>query len=246
MDGSFHQKPIGTAGDWVKMAATVLKRVIWIGASVLASSLMAAGCSRETPAAPDARLARAEMIAPAASDPATAPAEAMTPPVVKASAEAPGFAIQSVLQPDSPIGAGDYAWNSDGVPAGPILIAVDLGAQRLYAYRGGVEIGRSSILYGADDKPTPTGSFPILQKKRHHISNLYGAPMPYMLRLTMDGIAVHGSEVEDGSATHGCIGLPDEFAALLFEEVKVGDRVVIAKEWMREVYYPRQTPDRSA
>jgi lipoprotein-anchoring transpeptidase ErfK/SrfK len=75
-------------------------------------------------------------------------------------------------------------------------VVVDLAWQRLYAYRGGVEIGRAAILYGADDKPTPTGSFKILQKKKDHISNLYGAPMPFMLRLTNDGIAIHGSEVE--------------------------------------------------
>ena len=39
--------------------------------------------------------------------------------------------------------------------------------------------------------PTPTGVFPITEKKRHHVSNLYDAPMPYMLRLTDDGIAIH-------------------------------------------------------
>jgi lipoprotein-anchoring transpeptidase ErfK/SrfK len=114
------------------------------------------------------------------------------------------------------MGAGDYAWEDSGVPQGELRIVVDLAWQRLYAYRGGVEIGRAAILYGADDKPTPTGTFKILQKKKDHISNLYGAPMPFMLRLTNDGIAIHGSEVEDGYATHGCIGVPDEFAALLF------------------------------
>jgi lipoprotein-anchoring transpeptidase ErfK/SrfK len=74
------------------------------------------------------------------------------------------------------------AWRRD-----PRAIVVDVQTQVVYVYRGGVEIGRSAILYGADDKPTPTGSFKILQKKRHHVSNLYGAPMPYMMRLTMDG-----------------------------------------------------------
>jgi lipoprotein-anchoring transpeptidase ErfK/SrfK len=30
-----------------------------------------------------------------------------------------------------------------------------------------------------------------------------------------------------GAATHGCIGLPLEFARRLFEQAKVGDEVVI-------------------
>jgi hypothetical protein len=105
-------------------------------------------------------------------------------------AAANGFSVLGVLAPDRPMGAGDYAWEDAGVPQGELTIVVDLAWQRLYAYRGGVEIGRAAILYGADEKPTPTGTFKILQKKKDHISNLYGAPMPFMLRLTNDGIAI--------------------------------------------------------
>ena len=214
------------------MAATFTRRLLATGLCVAAGSSLVAGLSRGA----------SETAATASPAPVAALATSARPPVIRAAAEQP-FTIKSVLQPDQRMGAGDYAWNSDGVKPGPILIAIDLGAQRLYAYRDGIEIGRSSILYGTDDKPTPLGTFPILQKKRHHISNLYGAPMPYMLRLTMDGVAIHASQVEDGSATHGCIGVPDEFAALLFAEAHVGDRVVVAKEWMRDVYYPKRTAE---
>ena len=51
--------------------------------------------------------------------------------------------------------------------------------------------------------------------------------MPFMLRLTWDGIAIHASNVRGGSATHGCIGVPPDFAELLFKEVKIGDQVSI-------------------
>ncbi len=40
--------------------------------------------------------------------------------------------------------------------------------------------------------------------------------MPYMLRLTGDGVAIHDSKVEWGYATHGCIGVPVAFAKALF------------------------------
>jgi lipoprotein-anchoring transpeptidase ErfK/SrfK len=83
------------------------------------------------------------------------------------------------------------------------------------------------VLYGVDEKPTPLGVFPITQKKRHHISNLYGSPMPYMQRLTDDGVAIHASDVREGFKTHGCIGVPEEFARILFEETSIGDRVII-------------------
>ena len=125
---------------------------------------------------------------------------------------------------------GEYAWNDDGVAAGPVTIVVNIRARVLSAYRDGVEIGRSSIIYGANDKPTPFGTFPILQKDADHRSTIYdGAPMPHMLRLTGDGISIHGSEIADDYATHGCIGLPRKFAALLFRAAHVGDPVLIWK-----------------
>ena len=133
--------------------------------------------------------------------------------------------IQQWLQP------GEFAWNDDGVPAGPTTIVVNLRGRVLSAYRDGVEVGRSSILYGTDGKPTPTGTFTIMEKKARHFSSIYkGAPMPHMMRLTNDGVAIHGSpELANDIATHGCIGLPREFAALLFGSARVGDRVLIWK-----------------
>lgn len=122
---------------------------------------------------------------------------------------------------------GEYVWDEAGAPPGRIEILVDLSAQTLSVIRGGHEIGRAVILYGTEGNPTPTGTFPILEKKRHHVSNLYEAIMPYMMRLTRDGIAIHGSNVRYGWASRGCVGVPDEFAALLFERARVGDVVTI-------------------
>jgi hypothetical protein len=123
---------------------------------------------------------------------------------------------------------GRYVWNDDGVPAGPTVIVVNIRGRTLSAYRSGIEVGRSSLIYGADDKPTPKGAFNILAMDAHHVSRTYGnAPMPYTLRLTNDGVSIHGSEMGDDLATHGCIGLPKPFAAKLFASAHVGDRVLI-------------------
>jgi hypothetical protein len=59
------------------------------------------------------------------------------------------------------------------------------------------------------------------------VSNIYDAPMPWMLRLTNDGVSIHGSKVERGYATNGCVGVPDAFAKRLFKVAKVGDKVII-------------------
>jgi lipoprotein-anchoring transpeptidase ErfK/SrfK len=110
------------------------------------------------------------------------------------------------------------------------VITVDLEAQVLSIFRGGYEIGAAAILYGRDDKPTPLGAFPISQKDAKHVSNLYGAPMPWMMRMTNDGISIHGSDsVAPGYATHGCVAVPVAFAKKLFAAAKLGDIVIVTK-----------------
>jgi lipoprotein-anchoring transpeptidase ErfK/SrfK len=126
---------------------------------------------------------------------------------------------------------GEFIWDAAAAAetrGGTAVVVVNLRARVLSVYVDGVEVGRSSILYGAPDKPTPTGTFRVLEKRRDHRSNLYDAPMPHMMRLTWDGVALHGSpRLADDLATNGCVGLPREFAAQLFDVVDVGDEVVI-------------------
>jgi hypothetical protein len=154
----------------------------------------------------------------------------LTPPQVR-QALAAGMIdrpIRSILDVPGPMSYGEYVWNDRGVPPGPTWIRVDLHAQLMSVFRSGHEIGTAVILYGADGLPTPTGRFPILAKLKNHRSATYdNAPMPYTLRLTRDGVSIHGSDVRWGLATHGCVGIPKAFAAKLFGVVRTGDQVVI-------------------
>jgi lipoprotein-anchoring transpeptidase ErfK/SrfK len=137
--------------------------------------------------------------------------------------------VRRELQIDRWLQPGEYVWNDDDAPAnGPTTIVVNIRARVLSVYRDGVEIGRSHIVYGADNAPTPIGTFPILEKDADRWSRTYDAPMPHSLRLTADWVAIHGSDASgDDAASRGCVGLPREFAALLFDAVRVGDRVTI-------------------
>ena len=137
------------------------------------------------------------------------------------------FPVVSLLNIRTPMVYGQYRWNEDGVPAGPVWVRVDLKRQLMSVFRRGHEIGTAVILYGADKKRTPLGVFPILARFKDHRSAPYGASMPYTLRLTPDGVSIHGSNVRWGAATHGCVGVPLDFAQRLFEQARVGDKVVI-------------------
>jgi lipoprotein-anchoring transpeptidase ErfK/SrfK len=135
--------------------------------------------------------------------------------------------VKTLLKVAKPMRHGEFLWNDSDVPAGPVWIRVDLDAQLISIFRAGHEIGTAVILYGADEKATPEGQFKVKWKRKDHRSSTYDAPMPYTLRLTDDGISIHGSEILSGRATHGCIGVPTDFAKRLFEEMATGDEVVI-------------------
>lgn len=135
--------------------------------------------------------------------------------------------VRSLLNVTRRMHYGDYAWDEAGVGPGDVWVQVDLARQLVSVFRDRQEIGSAVILYGTDGKPTPTGVFPVMQKAREHRSSLYDAEMPFMLRLTGDGVAIHASSVRRGAATHGCIGVPPAFAEKLFDAVTPGDKVVI-------------------
>jgi lipoprotein-anchoring transpeptidase ErfK/SrfK len=137
------------------------------------------------------------------------------------------FVIKRILPIEGPIRYGEWHWDEAGIPQGPLVITVDLEARVLSVFRGGYEIGATAVLLGTQEKPTPTGIFPITQKKVDHVSNLYDAPMPYMQRLTNDGVAIHATKVENGYASRGCVGVPEPFAKKLFAATEMGDKVYI-------------------
>ncbi len=139
------------------------------------------------------------------------------------------FVVKRILPINGPIKYGEWHWNTDGVPAdGKIIMTVDLKARVISVFKGGYEIGAAAVLLGTDEHPTPLGTFPITRKQRHNVSEKYNnAPMPYSMFLTSDGVALHGSDVENGYASHGCVGMPDAFAAKVFAIAKRGDRVII-------------------
>jgi lipoprotein-anchoring transpeptidase ErfK/SrfK len=196
--------------------------------------LLAIACSQAlattppiaTPPVPPASAASAPK--PAAA-PVALPAQASTPAAVtspvKASKPAP-----TVLG-EEPLAPGEFAWLPQMSTGGPMLVLVNIKAQTAYVYRNGLRIGRTSVSTGKKGHETPTGVFTILQKNADHHSSIYNnAPMPYMQRLTWDGVALHAGNIPGYPASHGCVRLPYEFSKLLFDATTTGVTVVIAND----------------
>lgn len=133
--------------------------------------------------------------------------------------------------PPSQLKPGEFIWSPQAVPAGPLVMVISLDEQRAYVYRNGLRIGVSTVSTGKKGYETPTGVFTILQKKKDHKSNLYDdAPMPFMQRLTWDGVALHAGRLPGYPASHGCVRLPYEFARRLFDVTTFNMTVVVAQE----------------
>ena len=157
----------------------------------------------------------------------------LLPPVPAASAPAPvpvPAPIPAAFDPDS-VRPGHYVWQPERAPTGPVEIVVSIPQQVAYIYRNNVLIGLTTVSTGRPGHETPTGRFPILEKHRDHRSSLYNdAPMPFMQRLTMGGIALHAGQIPGHPASHGCVRLPLDFARILFGVTQIGATVHIIDE----------------
>lgn len=156
---------------------------------------------------------------------------AMSAPAARAAADEVGAATVETaaisLRPNA------YVWDDRSVAAvpGAVTVVISIPDQRAYVYRGQALVAASAVSTGKKGKATPVGMYTILQKKVAHNSNLYNnASMPYMQRLTWDGIALHAGQNPGFPNSHGCIRLPVDFAKKLYEVTDLGTTVMVTDE----------------
>lgn len=132
------------------------------------------------------------------------------------------------------LSAGDYLWNGAVVvpPASSdVRIVVSIADQKMYVYRAAKLVAVSTVSTGKPGHDTPTGDFKILQKAVKHNSNQYdNASMPYMQRITWDGVAIHAGRDPGYAASHGCVRVPIAFAKRLYAITRLGARVSITDD----------------
>ncbi len=113
-------------------------------------------------------------------------------------------------------------------PPEPLIAVVALDRQRITVYSASGQILEAGVSSGQTGFRTPTGVFTVLQRNRHHESNIYSnAPMPYMQRLTWSGIALHEGHLPGYPASHGCIRLSSGTASQLWSIGRIGMRVIV-------------------
>ncbi len=200
------------------MRLTKLARALLLGAGLCVAGLAAAGASNQVAPAPAARVAQDVPAAPPVVAPVVLPALSAPPPL-------------PIDLDNAPLKPGQFLWLPEISPSGPMVIVVSIPEQKAYVYRNGVRIAVSTVSTGKKGHETPTGVFTILQKHKDHHSSLYNdASMPFMQRLTWDGVALHAGKLPGYPASHGCVRLPEEFARKLYEVTDFGITVIIAND----------------
>ena len=145
-------------------------------------------------------------------------------------------------------------------------IKIDTKLQRGFLMQGDQVLIDYPICSGRSTHPTPKGLFNILEKKEEKSSNRYGriydaegklingdadiredevpeggkfvgAPMPYWMRLTYDGIGHHIGPTLRRPVSHGCIRGPKQVMPLVFAKVKKGTEVIVDKRSARVKKY---------
>jgi lipoprotein-anchoring transpeptidase ErfK/SrfK len=128
---------------------------------------------------------------------------------------------------------------------GPVVLGVaDISAHTFTVSIDGQVVRDMPASMGKPTRPTPVGSFTILEKDRSVVmdSRTIGIPLnspegylitaQYAERITWGGVFVHSapwsvSEQGNENVSHGCINLSPDNAAWYFNTVSVGDPVIV-------------------
>jgi lipoprotein-anchoring transpeptidase ErfK/SrfK len=122
-------------------------------------------------------------------------------------------------------------------PKAQKTIVVSVGQQMLWAYKGNKVVLSSYVSTGRAGFDTPIGSFAVLSKLPSQTmegvigGEYYNVPdVPWVLYFTNGGHALHGTYWHNNFGTpmsHGCVNLPLDVAAWLYDWATVGTPVRI-------------------
>src|SRR5947199_4372680 len=111
----------------------------------------------------------------------------------------------------------------------PIMAIVSIKSQKVTIYDANGWVLRAPVSSGTAGRETPAGVFSVVEKDKDHRSSLYDdAWMPHMLRITWNGVVLHGGPLPGYAASHGCVRMPFGFAEKLFDKTRIGMRVIIS------------------
>jgi lipoprotein-anchoring transpeptidase ErfK/SrfK len=123
-----------------------------------------------------------------------------------------------------PLGKGEYQWNPERSPSGPITILVSAADRTLYVYRNGEPIGRAAIEV---DGQLGGHVFTMLEGVTAEISALVpGRPARIWMNVQSDAT----SRSSDAGALAKRIRVSPEFAGKVYDALKPGATIIVTDQ----------------
>jgi lipoprotein-anchoring transpeptidase ErfK/SrfK len=130
------------------------------------------------------------------------------------------------------------AYNRSCAGVGDTYIEVDMGIQKLYYYEAGELKLETDIVTGNVRKKmnTPEGVNYVYSKQKNRILRGEGYTSPVSFWMPVKGaVGIHdaswrdefGGDIYKSNGSHGCINLPSDVMAELYDMVEVGTPVVM-------------------
>ena len=131
---------------------------------------------------------------------------------------------------------------------GDTYAEVDISAQHMWYISGGSVVLESDVVTGVPtpEKETTLGVYDILEKSLNKTlvgeddpitgKPIYETPVSYWMRITWSGIGFHdatwqsafgGTRYKDGFGSHGCVNMPLDKAAALYDVIEMGTPVIV-------------------
>jgi lipoprotein-anchoring transpeptidase ErfK/SrfK len=201
-------------------------------------ALVAAGCSSQPPreTLPEVQAGTVDAAAGQAGENFVSLPEGETE-VTQEATEQPDEEPATQMEAATPIAEQDsrqqYAALSALPEADSRALQFYLGTQTFNYIEDGEVVVAGPIASGKASSPTPTGKYRILSKDKDKESSRYdnevGTPawMPYSMQF-YGNYFLHEGYLPGRPASHGCIRLGHDHARLLFERMKIGDRVLVS------------------
>jgi lipoprotein-anchoring transpeptidase ErfK/SrfK len=167
------------------------------------------------------------------------------------SAKPPGIKLKTFIS--CVIALSALLWGSAGY-ASETRVIINLSDQRVSLVEQGRITLVSPIASGKPGWLTPTGNFNIFNKDIDHLSRSFGsvvdaygrvvslsatpsthlsrgshyrpAPMPYFMEFST-AVGMHAGYLPGYPASHGCVRMPRDLAALFFQRVQIGTPVTV-------------------
>lgn len=136
----------------------------------------------------------------------------------------------------------ETAGTRENCDMGNTYIEIDLTRQHLWMYKDGVTIVESDFVSGDMSKPgraTPEGTFSLYYKKSPDVlksdtpGDSYETPVTYWMPFN-GGVGLHdaywrdsfGGNIYQYNGSHGCINLPTQAAAQIYENIYAGYPII--------------------